>query len=104
MGLRTAWAAEDFEYADRRRLPSHDGGVKRLEMTAVASLILGEEPRNFGGGNRSVLKATFGKHGHLDSQHCAHSARDDLALERVQAFWPALGQLCGGNRLRPRHR
>src|SRR5256714_2048999 len=100
MGLRTAWAAEDFEYADRRRLPSHQGGVQRLEMTAVASLVLREEPRDVGGGNRSVLKATLGKHGHLDSQHCAHAARDDLALERVQAFVRALGQLGEGNRFR----
>src|SRR2546423_1905869 len=106
MDRRVASAGVDCESADLRQIRSHDrgvgrlDGVQRLEMPAVATLVLGKEPGDVFGRDRSVLETTLRKHWHLQTEHRTHAARHDFSLERVQPRVRALGQLGEGNRLR----
>src|SRR2546425_5803570 len=68
-------------------------GVECVEMAAIASLVLGEHTGGGGGRRRTVLEAPLGVDGHLVSQHGAHAATHDLALQGVEALVRAAGQL-----------
>src|SRR6267378_8385244 len=67
-------------------------------MVAVACLVLRKHSGDLRGRDRSVLEPALGKDGHLESQHRANAARDDLALQRVEPLVRAFGQLGKRNR------
>src|SRR6202140_677364 len=99
MDLHASSVGGGSESADRSPRRSHDRGVERLEMAAVACFVLWETLRALGGRDGSVLEPALGKYGHLESEHRANAARDDLALQGVQPLVRAFGQLGKRNRL-----
>ena len=59
--------------------------VEREELLAVLGFAEGEALAHGFGRERSVLEAALGEDGHLDSGDGFDAARDDLALEFVEA-------------------
>src|SRR6202022_4581996 len=68
-------------------------------MAAVACLILRKYSGGLRGRDRSVLEPALGKDGHLEFEHRANAARDDLPLQGVQSLVRPFSQLGERNRL-----
>src|SRR5262245_41767058 len=73
--------------------------LPRVELTAVAGLVLWEQPRNVGRRDGSVLESPLREDRHLEAEDRANTTCDDLSLERVQSLVRATRQLGERDRL-----
>src|SRR5262249_51631405 len=87
-----------------RRLPpvSRKRRVQFLEVPPVARLALWKEPIDFTRRHGTVLEAPLREDRHVDAEHRANPAGDDVTLERVEALSRALRERGEWNRLRDR--
>ena len=82
---RIAWAGVACECGYRSRKRSRNSSVQRLEMPAIARLVLGEESRDLIRRHRPMLKSAFGKYRHIDAKDGSYAARDNFPLQGVEA-------------------